>query len=164
MVAYPAFNRKQNMPRNRTTKTSAFVQLTAELRKLKAEINPSVKTFKPSAQPSPIKAAVDGRWSYSRFRLIKTGTNNGGTVNVTTGEVADAIGLSKVDFQIDRVACWLMGAPEYQNSSLSWNSGIGLLPATLAFEVSDFGSSMRPPAVGIDLPRSLTVITNGAVS
>lgn len=152
------------MPRNRTTNHSAFVQLKQELSNIKAEINPSIRTFRPPAQPSPIKEAVDGKWSYGRFRVNKTIAANGGSVIITTGNVAAAIGLSKVDFQIDRCAFWLLGSPEYQSAELSVETGAGLLPTSLQFTSTDYGSAVRPAAIGMNLPRALTLMTNGATS
>lgn len=127
-------------------------------------MNPSVQTFRPTTQPTPIKGAVESRWSYGRFRVSKTTSNAGGVALISTGDIADAIGLSKVDFQVDRVAAWLLGPPDYQAAELTLTTAPTVLPNTIGFEVSDFGTPNRPAAVGIDLPRALTAITNGATA
>lgn len=151
------------MPRNRTTKSSAFVQLRNELRNIKAEMNPSITTFRPAAQPSPIKDGVEGRWSYARFRVTKKAVPAGGTANITAGDLAASIGLSKVDFQVDRIACWLMGSPDYQSGELAITP-TGSVPTTVLFTQRDYGTVNRPAAIGMNIPRTLGVIQNGATS
>lgn len=151
------------MPRKRTTNSSAFVQLKNEIRNIKAEMNPSITTFRPAAQPSPIKDGVEGRWSYARFRVTRPAIPAGGTSNVTAGNLAASIGLSKVDFQVDRLACWLMGSPDYQGGELALTPA-GTVPATVSFTQRDYGTVNRPPAIGMNIPRTLGVIQNGVTS
>lgn len=164
VVARPAFNGKQTMPRNRTTKSSTVVQLRNEIRQIKAETNPSIRTYRPAIQPSPIKSNQDSRWSYARFRMSKDVASTGAIVSFSSADVVAAVGIPKIDFQIDRLSCWLLGPPEFQKSSITWESFPNLLPTQYAFKVSDFGTMMKPPAIGIDLPRVFTEVTTNATS
>lgn len=152
------------MPRNRTTNSAAFVQLQSELKRIKDEMNPSIKTYRPPAQPSPIKSSVDSRWSYARFRVRKPASPAGGIAIVTAGDIAAATGLAKVDFLVDRASFWLLGSTDYQGAEMTVETGQVVVSQSIGFSSSDFGTSTRPPAVGIDIPRALAVITSGASS
>lgn len=162
LAARPAFNGKQTKPRNRTTNGSAFVQLKKELNKIKSEMNPSIRTFRPPIQPSPIKEGAEGRWSYARYRVTKAAAITGGSIPVSIGDLATAIGFTSVDFQIDRLCVWLMGSPDYQRSELGLTTSSQLVPATVGFTISDYGTANRPPSVGVEIPRTLGVIQNAA--
>lgn len=156
------------MPRNRTTNASTVVQLREQIRNIKAEMNPSVRTYRPPAQPSPIKDGVEGRWSYSRYRVTKTAAAAGGTVPITAGDLAAQIGgtsgLPTFDFQIDKLSVWLLGSTDYQRSELAVTPGPGLLGPTVSFTQRDYGTIMRPAAIGMNIPRTLGVISNAVTS
>jgi len=149
-----AFN-NQDQPRNgNRTQRSGIAKLQRSIAILKAEINPAVKFYKPSANPKPCTAAQDSLWLSRKIEIVK---NSG--ENVTSGNVVSAIGNAKIDFYVDSLAVWNIGG-----TSLTFTSGTGALVQGVSVVKTDWGTPDAPPAIGFNVPKALAKQFAGVTS
>jgi len=118
-----------------------------------------VKYYKPTINPLPIGVGRDTTWSTKKIE-IASAVDNTPTKVVTSGNIITALGGDKCDFFIDAVSVWAFNQSDRGTMHVKVTSDAGTILGQSSFIRSDWGTSDRPAAIGVNIPKALAQVYN----
>lgn len=158
-------NSRVNKMSKRGAKTPTNRALKASIKELRSQINPAVRSYVVRTNPKPIRAQ-GSVWIPRKFRVFLTqaGTSVVDFASVTIGSVVSAGLPPSTKFRILRYGIWNT-TNSRQNSGYieaNYDHGSSGYSGVASIDVSDTGTAVSLPGVGIEIPRSLSVPISGS--